>query len=53
MNDMLNKTDRELLSDILNEDEYVHVLGLITVAYYKGHDKGWDDCYNNITKEEH
>lgn len=53
MKAILNKTDRELLSYILDEDDYAYVLGLIASAYYQGRRVGWNDCYNNITKEEH
>lgn len=48
MKGILNKTDRELLSYILDEDDYAYVLGLIASTYYKGRRVGRDDCYKFI-----
>lgn len=53
MKGILSKTDTELLSYILDEDDYTYVIGLIASAYYKGRRVGWEDCYNNKIKEEH
>lgn len=40
----LNETDKELLKYMLDEDDYIYVIGLINKAYNTGYDDAMNAC---------